>query len=346
MMRIAISMLLLVLVYVLPMKAEAKAPDWHRDRSLQGERYEVIGYGQGSDEVKAKDNAILEIARAVGVVRVRRETKKESKDRDVTWKQDAYIDEEAQIGGVTTIRLEKKGRQFYTAVKYDNSTALEKVLRVFKKGDCGHDFLYDSSGFDSLTYFSRQIQEKLQCAPIWSLEYKNFNWFLDVTTPENQHQRHWIKKDEFKNHMPDEGSENLKVRSSKESVEENSEGFYLVIDNNRSGWLYLFNVTHEGQSLLMESFGWKVPGKGRQYPANDMVLKAELPREWNDPSAREYYLAVLCPREADFREHRISQEVPDRDDPDTYGYGRLLRDIRRGNCDVAGSSLIVHREKK
>lgn len=349
-MRITITTLLLVLAYMHPLSADAKIPDWYNN--LPSEDYEVIGYGSGPDEGVAKEYATDEVAKRVSDVIVKSETETTTKDKDgersIERKEAIRTLVKARLSGVIPIKREKIRRTWYVAVKYDNSTAMDKVIREFKEVGCGHEFPYSSTEFDSLIEFSRRVKEKLLCVPDWDLEYHQQirDWFLDVTSSGDQHRQYRLRIDEFKNYIPDRRSANLEVRPSKESVMESKEGYYLAIDNNREGWLYLFNVTEEGQSILMKSFGWMGPGKGRKYPANDMELKADLPKELEAPSAREYYLAVLCHRETDFREHRIGQEVPDRDDPDTYGFGRLLRDIRSGNCDVAGSRLIVHREKK
>lgn len=349
-MRTTITMLLLLGIFVLPLSVNAKAPNWYLERSLQGEKHDVIGYGKGSDEETAKENANSDVAQQVAVSILESITKSETKDRRRTWIIKKSREVKARLVGLTTIKLERKRKIWYVAVQYDNSKALDKVIWAFSKGGCVNEFS------DPLTEFSRRVKEKIQCIPAWSLDYdqQKRHWILDVTTPENGHQKYSLRIDEFRNYIPDKGSEVLKVRPSKRSVIESKEGYYLVIDNNRAGWLYLFNVTEEGQSVLMESFGRQGPGKERQYPTKDTwcgyentecLLMAQIPKGWGLSSAREYYLAVLCPGEADFHEHPIGLKVPDPDDPDTYGYGRLLRDIRRGTCDVAGSSLIVKREK-
>lgn len=349
-MRTTITTLLLFGILSLALAGCASIPDWYTSYSLPKEEHEIIGYGAGPDQETAKTRAFEAIATRI-VVDVYSERGVDIRGRETARTGKIRTRVKARLLGVEPIRQEKIGGNWYVAVKYDDSTAFDKVVRAFEKGGCVDEFS------DPLTEFSRRIEEKVQCIPAWYLEYdrQKLDWAIDVTTPENGHRKYSLRANELINYIPDKASRVLKVSASKQSVAENNDRFHLAIDNKRGGWLYLFNVTEEGQSVLMESFGRRGSRKGRRYPTRDTwcgyanaecLLTTKLPQEWDYPSAFEYYLAVLCPRDVDFHQPPIGMEVPDVDDPNTYSYGRLLREARRGNCDVAGSRIIVHREKK
>ena len=223
----------------------ADSPDWFY-KLEPANKYEIIGYGDGKTLNEARLNAKNDIAKTISShISSSFESQTFDKNSNIehSVKEDITESSELVISDVMTMKEEEKDDKFFVALKYENLSLLNKLIKYGNTTLCGKANLYLSK-----TILLQKLSQELNCSAAVELTRDNNQWYLG-----HNKYRNIITSDNLRSLMIETSSNNLHLQATQLEVRED-ETYSLKIENIASrGYLSIFDLYEDGRVVLMES---------------------------------------------------------------------------------------------
>ncbi len=214
------------------------------------------------------------------------------------------ITTEHSFRGLETIPY-SEGDIYYTMLEWDTAPIIEQTIALLKKQK-PDDRCIPSDQEESVwekTPFARWVQEGIGCRPEWKLrEDKHKQWHISVASElilvEFQ--------SESESFIPHSKPKELKVKLHRPDRYKEEEGYYLEVANKKKGFLYLFKIDQNGQTLripIVRNEERKARPALRIYPPDapeekGCTLGSIAPNDAKEgDNFKEFFIAALCKKQ-------------------------------------------------
>ena len=213
-----------------------QTPNWYHN--LPKKSFEIIGFGQGENEIEAKENARKDIAEQISIF-VKSESEKIQKQSQNSFKtsfQSISIQKsKVVLSNLEIAKISKDGK--FVAMKYVNLPFENRFLKRLKNWSCGKDnFFLQNSRLGKLAISHRN------CLPQIFLSKNRDNIFINSgEVSEN-----------MANLTPlffEKSSKNLNIQIPKEVKA--GEGFELSLISLKKGFLNIFILSEVGEVVTV-----------------------------------------------------------------------------------------------
>lgn len=258
------------------------APHWYG--TIPAQPYELIGYGKGESPQAARNAALAEIA---GVIRSDVQSRFEQRTHlsgdqyDQSSMGSLSVLSDVQLSGVETIRHERYGQHYYTALRFDI-----RPFEVRLRERLGTPVCIERAGFLNMTPVGQNLKELMGCDVALRVYRQSDVWMLgttDAALPWGQ--------ESFERLFAERYDARVVLKSSAPRLVD-GEAFSLSIQAEAAGYVTLFNLYDTGQVAVMVDNLPIQGGQSLQIPESIDPGLELVAAAGNRDSTRDLYVAL------------------------------------------------------
>ncbi len=257
-------------------------PFWYHNLS-SNEANTYIGYGSGSSENEAKQNALLDISGQISTV-VKSEYKGDKKLIDGIYTKD--ISEQtsqktnSSLSDFEVLKVENSDL-WYVAIKYENRASIDKFIQKIKAlPTLKNTTPKKQNSFLSQTLIGKELQSALGFEFDFKLFRKDTLWYIKY-----EDTLQVLSKKDFEKFFVTTQNPNLTLNTNKKNnILKDKEEYRFLIDSKQNGYVTLFDIYEDGTVGLIAKNLTISKDKKIEFPdeKSDMLFEASILEEGKD----------------------------------------------------------------
>lgn len=257
-------------------------PLWYHNLS-SNESNTYIGYGSGSSENEAKQNALLDISGQISTV-VKSEYKGDKKLIDGIYIKD--ISEQtsqktnSSLSDYEVLKVENSDL-WYVAIKYENRASIDKFIQKIKAlPTLKNTTPKKQNSFLSQTLIGKELQSALGFELDFKLFRKDTLWYIKY-----EDTLQVLSKKDFEKFFVTTQNPNLLLSTNKKNnILKDKEPYHFIIDSKQDGYVTLLDTYEDGTVGIIAKNLKISKDKKIQFPdeKSDMLFEASILEEGKD----------------------------------------------------------------
>lgn len=315
----------------------ASEPLWYAGRDITVGSDRLVGYGTGATAAAAEIMAKRDIAGQIKVTvdsRTTIERRHERVNDDESWQEKFYdvVNTRSQVvlGRTPVVKKERRGRQYYVALEYDNRSLPAKIKAACKLSGVAKDSEIGANrGYKAALPFSRALSLQGLSADTFRIRRQHGLWYVDICG-----QSWWIAPDIWYQQFYAEKKDTscLRLRITPQSRLATGDRYFVKITALADGYISLFHVNETGQVLRLLLNRPVTAGQTLVYP--DQSQYSGLVAEAEDFDRTRDLIIGLWSAEPAQRFSAfmaVNESFLKPDDERACSYGQLI-DTMQGHC--------------
>ena len=258
-------------------------PLWYHNLT-SNESNTYIGYGSGSSENEAKQNALLDISGQISTV-VKSEYKGDKKLIDGIYTKD--ISEQtsqktnSSLSDYEVLKVENSDL-WYVAIKYENRASIDKFIQKIKALPTlqNNTTQKKQNSFLSQTLIGKELQSALGFELDFKLFRKDTLWYIKY-----EDTLQVLSKKDFEKFFVTTQNPNLSLATNKKNnILKDKEPYHFMIDSKQDGYVTLLDTYEDGTVGIIAKNLKILKDKKIQFPdeKSDMLFEASILEEGKD----------------------------------------------------------------
>ncbi len=220
------------------------APTWYTNQSLPViNKYDVVGYGQGTTLNEAQANAKEAIAQSM-VSKVDSSFSSVATDEGSSSKSELKITSNLNLQNVQTLRQKQINGTFFVAMTYENLDLAYRVKTTLGDMQCSDESV---NTYMRQTPLFNSILASTQCALDLRLNRRNGAWYLTY-----KESLFLLSDDEFEELYVSTSNNSFEFSSSK-NVLMDGDSFFFTFNAKQEGYITLLDVYENGIVTLIQA---------------------------------------------------------------------------------------------
>lgn len=309
------------------------SPSWYESQMLEKQAGFIIGYGEGATKLEAKKQALRDISLQLNVT-VTSNTQSDtrvSNGRVMSRERDSSsVYSKVNIGKSKTLKSEKQGERWFTALAYDNSSIVKKIISHFNghKPKC-------LTEKQSIIFVKSQLVEEINrsfgCDVDLKLRYFSSGWNIVISDFEES-----LTSAEFEKFLVPVTSKKLDVYTKKTTLYDEDKIVFEFV-SSLDGYVSGFIVSERGDVVTLFSNVKVKKNQTNFFPEknSEYDLVSELVSK--DVATSDLYVFTLHTNKKNFS---LYEEIAESTSANRnrYFYGKLIEDI----SDIPVSALKIY----
>jgi hypothetical protein len=273
---------LIILIYFVFASSLFATPLWYHNLT-SNEANTYLGYGSGSSENEAKQNALLDISGQISTV-VKSEYKGDKKLIDGTYTKD--ISEQTSqktnscLSDFEVLKVENSDL-WYVAIKYENRASIDKFIQKIKAlPTLSTTTQKKENSFLSQTLIGKELQSALGFELDFKLFRKDTLWYIKY-----EDTLQILSKKDFEKFFVTTQNPNLTLTTNKKNnILKDKESYHFMIDSKQDGYVTLLDTYEDGTIGIIAKNLTISKDKEIQFPevSSDVLFEASILEEGKD----------------------------------------------------------------
>ena len=298
------------------------SPSWYENQMLEKQAGFIIGYGEGTTKLEAKKQALRDISLQLNVT-VTSNTQSDTRVRNgrvMNRERDASsVYSKVNIGKSKTLKFEKHEGKWFTALAYDNSSILKKIVSHFKehKPKC---LTEKQSVILAKSQLVEEINRSFGCNVDIKLRYFSSGWNIVISDFEES-----LTSTEFEKFLAPINNKSLDVFTKKTTLYDGEKIVFEFVPS-LDGYVSGFIVSETGEVVTLFSNIKVKKSQTKLFPDknSEYDLISELVSK--DVATSDLYIFTLHTNKKNFS---LYEEIAESTSANRnkYYYGKLIEDI-------------------
>ncbi len=272
-------------------------PTWYTNQNLKVlNKYEVIGYGEGSSFREAEANAKEDIAQKLSS-NVDSSISITSTDTNSTSEAKLKVTSKLNLQNLKTIKREEMKKSFFIALKYENLDLAYRVQKTIGDITCNNE---EVSLYMKETTLYQSVKNAVGCELSTKLQRRNAAWYLTY-----KEHMFLLSDSEFEQLYTSVDNKKFSFKSSKKVLKDGDE-FHFDFATDENIYVTLLDVYENGivtllQSSTQFSSNLQIPSK-----KSKSYFEAGLVQEGKD--TYDLYVAIYTKEPLDMSRYEYANE--------------------------------------
>ncbi len=272
-------------------------PSWYMEQTLKTDtKYEIIGYGEGSNLDEAKANAKEDIAQKLSS-NVQSSMSIISNDEGSKSNANLNITTNINLVNLKTLKMQEVNSSYFVALKYENLDLAYRMKKSFGDTKCENG---DVNSYIKNTTIFQNITSAVGCELSIKLQRENSAWYLTY-----KEQMFLLNNSEFEQFYESINNQKYTFMAN-QKVLKDGDSFYFNLSSDEMVYVTLLDVYENGiVTLLQDSI---LIDKKLQIPSKDSqsYFEAGLVKENQD--THDLYVAIFTKEPLDMSRFEYANE--------------------------------------